>query len=293
MDEDPGDDYSLVENLTQKSWNTVGRFQKAGKSYIIKTYGIAGKQCPPPIVQSIEVLRKISDLTNVQKYIETKITPTKCSNIFEYIEGVDLLTFSGEMSKNYAGTPAVYWTLFWGIFRKIFYIIKELHKKGVVHGDLKPENFVIRSLPSNTYLITLIDFDNATTQEDYENSTYRSFFHFDTETYSPLPNYFQPRVWTWDELTHQENFTLILILYNMYFGTNIKKIWEENESLRSIFPLESTDPKILHTLCDILGNRDSPVFGDIETAIKELEISLKANIPSLILEADGNFYYEV
>lgn len=99
------------------------------------------------LVRELEALLRVQDVSGVQRLV-----------------GVCLDT--NEIITEYAGNTLLQEVLLWGLSMKdklwvtyqVLAIVDRLHKKGLCHNDLKPNNICVCRTPSGPYKVTLIDF---------------------------------------------------------------------------------------------------------------------------------------
>jgi serine/threonine protein kinase len=126
-----------------------------------------------------EILRKLNQL-NIHYFPKSQYITTKNNEhliIRDYIEGSDIKSILNKPIK-YAQIPKSFFTK---AFIEVFNAINLLHKNGIIHGDIKPSNILIKHpthknikywKPSN---IALIDFERALLSNPPSENTYHGF----------------------------------------------------------------------------------------------------------------------
>lgn len=190
-----------------------------GKKCSIKRINITTKEGQKEL-NNFELLqktrKKLSDprfekiLANIQVPIEGIKTAKYCYLIYEFVEGIDIYKFV------IANRSLIDEVCLMGIFRKMIYILKAIHEAGIIHGDIKPENFIISKMESDIK-ITLIDFGNSIDQENYE----KHGLEFGTPGYT-VPARFTNSFADWDSLRRWEYFSLGITFHNITFKTDLK-----------------------------------------------------------------------
>lgn len=282
----------------------VGKFQKSGfPPIIVKIHSRSSKSK----INSLRGYRIQEELMNfpddwlyshIQHLIEssfesTSVTTSKSSGIrefddyyvviFEYVEGKDFFTFAlGEEGD----LPL---ELLIGLFKEMAEIIQALHSKGIVYGDVKPENFLIRKIYPDKplYTVVLIDFENAITKKQYETSPEKHSekpkpYFFPTSIYFPVGNYFlydsdylPPAVCrSWETLKRGEIFCLGLTYYVLCTGKHPNS-WPKNRELyHSLILDRDRGPEVKRRLSSLLEEMiQKKLDSDITTdkVIKTLE----------------------
>ena len=74
--------------------------------------------------------------------------------VMEHIKGPTLLEYF-ERSENFSESDAA------RIMHKILLAVEHLHSTGIIHRDLKLENFIMEDCGNGTYEVKLIDFGYA------------------------------------------------------------------------------------------------------------------------------------
>lgn len=104
-------------------------------------------------------LHKLKDLDGVPKLLLAFFSENTNFIILSRAPGMDLFdyieqhgVFSEKEAKN--------------IMRQLFDILKYIHRKNIIHGDIKPENIIYNG---ETKRITLIDFENDKYTQDYRS----------------------------------------------------------------------------------------------------------------------------
>lgn len=126
------------------------------------------------------------------------------------------------------------------VFLKMATLLQKLHKKGIIHGDLKESNFLFKK-NKDKYDIYIIDFDNSYTNEflpilnegvpyteGYESPEILSFLHSENPE---LDWYLTPET---------DVFTLALIIHNLF----THKFLEEDKDSMAVALLADKDYKI-------------------------------------------------
>ena len=171
------------------------------KTSKINSWGMIGGQCVP---LEICLLQKVSDLPGViglidwfqlpQCFIIVMERPENSEDLFDYTEENDLVP-EGEAHC---------------LFRQAVEIVRRCHAAGVVHRDIKDENFLITKDRQGRKVLKLIDFGAGAFLKD--NDIYTNFDG--TRVYAP-PEWIKHSQYTAVPATV---WTLGILLYNLVCG---------------------------------------------------------------------------
>jgi serine/threonine protein kinase len=122
--------------------------------------------------------------------------------VFDYLDGYDTLTrASSEMSDEMKIVIA----------KKILKSVKKLHKNGIIHADLKPDNIMVNL---TTHDVRIIDFGTAVVEKSpgakYSLRGYTKFF---------LPPHFDKRPASFHTLTKNDFWATGMTLYKLIYGS--------------------------------------------------------------------------
>lgn len=162
-----------------------------------------------------------------------------------------------------------------------------LHKEKIVHGDLKPDNLLIKKKSDTVYITKLIDFDD---------SYFESRPPEDKDNLVGTPEYYSPEQASYimdedDEvegsvLTCKSDIFSLGIIFTEYFTGNkpiitgdYTSIWNcvQNEGALSFNG--SLVPDIEHLLRSMLSLRpaDRPTINEVLSALKNVDITSKGS----------------
>ena len=153
------------------------------------------------MARELEVIMKL-DHPNIVRFYETYQDKKYLHIVMEYCSGGELLNRiidKGNMNEDEARN----------IMKKIFSVIKYIHEKGVVHRDLKLENFLF-SDKSEAAEIKLIDFGLSRTF-DYSNT-----LRLDSVVGTPF--YVAPEILTGNYDYRCDYWSLGVIMYILLSG---------------------------------------------------------------------------
>nr|XP_020664033.1 mitotic checkpoint serine/threonine-protein kinase BUB1 [Pogona vitticeps] len=173
---------------------------------------------------------------------------------------------------------ALYFTI------KILHMIEELHKCGIIHGDIKPDNFVFgeRFLDNDTcdidgtsHGLALIDFGQSIDMSLFPEGTVftgecktSGFQCIEMMTQKP-----------WNYQT--DYFGIAATVYCMLFGTYMKVrneqgIWKPDTVFRRI-PNAEVWTDFFFTLLNIQDCNHLPALGDLRSRLRDVFVSTYAN----------------
>ncbi|CAN3504196.1 hypothetical protein DICA1_F19548 [Diutina catenulata] len=168
----------------------------------------------------------------------------------------------------------------------------DLHEAGVIHGDLKPDNCMVR-ISLQQASITLIDFGRAVDVKNYGESVEFVSKYKPTKQDCPAMNEGKP--WSYDA----DYFGVAAILHTLLFGefikvTNRAGLWELEKPLKRWWQSELWTPLFRLLLNPYSsGQPKTPLRSEIDFQVRKLEAWYSQNskhLPSVLtsLEHDLN-----
>ena len=147
--------YSMPEVLAVTQAATLYRVRKAGKFFIIKTPKDASGQSLAMLRREYELSigRQHPNVVNVFTFEDSTVVGPGI--VMEYVDGRTLTAFLAENP-----TPAMRCRVFEQLLQAVAYI----HRSGIVHNDIKPENILITRADND---VRLIDFGLADDDAHY------------------------------------------------------------------------------------------------------------------------------
>lgn len=147
--------YSMPEVLAVTQAATLYRVRKAGKFFIIKTPKDASGQSLAMLRREYELSigRQHPNVVNVFTFEDSTVVGPGI--VMEYVDGRTLTAFLAENP-----TPAMRCRVFEQLLQAVVYI----HRSGIVHNDIKPENILITRADND---VRLIDFGLADDDAHY------------------------------------------------------------------------------------------------------------------------------
>lgn len=148
----------------------------------------------------LDILKEL-DHSNIVRFFESYEDDKKNYLVLEYCEGPNLV----DVVDLYNGIPDCLAKKF---FYQAVYAVHYIHHAGIVHRDLKLDNFLLKSKDHTNSDIKLIDFGFA-----------RNFKRFDLTTRVGTPWYIAPELfWTHHKYDHRcDNWSLGVLLHMMVF----------------------------------------------------------------------------
>jgi len=169
------------------------RFKSENKIYVLK-YG--------NIEHEREVLNKLKDIKNVQQIIFAGITCGDKDCIITPFYG-NSLDKIGSISESSA------------IWKHLQIALSEIHKRGVTHSDIRPQNICL----SAEQEVTLIDFGLST----------------EIGSQSPLGTYVFSSTDQMLEFPASSNYDFQSLLYTKYYLVNGSLPWNNNDDIETLF----------------------------------------------------------
>ena len=139
----------MPEVLATTSLAVLYRVRKAGKYFIIKTPKDNGGQAYAMLKREYELSigRQHPNVVNVFTFEESTVVGPGI--VMEYVDGRTLTAFLAENP-----SPAMRRRVFEQLLQAVAYI----HRSGIVHNDIKPENILVTRADND---VRLIDFGLA------------------------------------------------------------------------------------------------------------------------------------
>ena len=192
-------DFKLLKTTT---YATLYRASKAGKYFLIKTTKDNSERQLAMLRREYELSIGCDHLNVVHIYTFEGNTPVGAGIIMEYLDGRTLSEYLAENPTIAARNR---------IFEELLSGIGYLHKRGVIHNDLKPKNIII-TRADNT--LKLIDFGLA------DNDA-----HFAMRTLGCTPQYASPELRTQSRaIDARSDIYSLGVLMSEIFGSKYRHI---------------------------------------------------------------------
>ena len=137
---------SEVSLLTSGSRFAIYRIAQDGKYFLFKTTAKDEKRLSELLRREYEISAGCSHPNIVNVITFGEIIPGKTGILMEYVDGRSLLEFLTE-------NPPLKGKV--NVFEQLLSAVEYLHKRGIIHNDLKPDNILISHTGNN---LKLIDF---------------------------------------------------------------------------------------------------------------------------------------
>lgn len=108
------------------------------------------------------------------------------------------------------------------IIKIILYGMDMLHKHGIVHGDIKPDNILFKRTVKGMYVAKIIDFDSSFTEDNIPNDE-----EFQGDMVYLAPESFLFIAEETDELTTKVDVFALGILFHQYFSGDLPEFDRE------------------------------------------------------------------
>lgn len=141
--------YADVELLRTTSHAKLYRMRKAGRLFIAKTVNTADARSIELLKREYELTLGLSHPNVIHVYTYEADTPVGAAIIMEYVDGCTLTEYLAEHPDMAARQR---------VFEQLLSATVYLHKAGVLHNDLKPDNILITR---KNHDVRLIDFGFA------------------------------------------------------------------------------------------------------------------------------------
>jgi serine/threonine protein kinase len=191
--------YQIIKQISSSRVYLCSDLEKSNKLYAIKV-------CPKEQIYNEEfnlrreyIIHSQFDSKHIVATDEAIETEDKFAFLMEYVGG-------GDLSDLISSKGVLPISMVIEIFKKVALALKNVHEKGFIHADIKPENILI----SSSKEILLTDFGLARDVKFIKN--------FDKETKGTL-KYLCPNYLTTGELNYSSDlFSLGLVAYEMLTG---------------------------------------------------------------------------
>ena len=151
--------YTDVELVRVTSHAKLYRMRKAGRLFIAKTVNTADARSIELLKREYELTLGLSHPNIIHVYTYETDTPVGAAIIMEYVDGCTLTEYLTESPDKAARER---------IFEQLLAATEYLHKAGVLHNDLKPDNILITR---KNHDVRLIDFGFADDDSHYMERT--------------------------------------------------------------------------------------------------------------------------
>jgi len=149
------DEYELKEKLGEGAYGSVYKVYQKTTNYIRAVKAIKKKSVyKNEFMNEMEVLKTV-DHPNIIKLFDCYYDNLFYYMVEEYCSGGDLFDYI-KKEKYFTERKASI------IFKQLLSAINYLHKKNIVHRDIKPDNIVFIKTKNNIIFIKLIDFGTST-----------------------------------------------------------------------------------------------------------------------------------
>ena len=148
--------YTDVELVRATSHAKLYRMRKAGRLFIAKTVSTSDARSIELLKREYELTLGLSHPNIIHVYTYETDTPVGAAIIMEYIDGCTLAEYLTECPDKAARER---------IFDQLLAATEYLHKAGVLHNDLKPDNILITR---KNHDVRLIDFGFADDDSHYQ-----------------------------------------------------------------------------------------------------------------------------
>lgn len=134
--------------MPKKIFNNIFEIDNDNMKWIVKIYNNKRH-----LHVELNRLKKLKHIDNIPKVLASFISNKINYIIMSKADGTDLFNYT-HTNDNLSEEDAKH------ITRKLLYILNNIHKENIIHGDIKPENIIYDEETKN---ITLIDFENKHT----------------------------------------------------------------------------------------------------------------------------------
>jgi serine/threonine protein kinase len=242
-----GDEYILIGGLGQGAFGRVdlGRNISDQQLYAIKMIDLSDfdlddrNDIIKQTKQEVEILKTISSANkchpNIVCYYDSfrNKSLTQLYIVMEYIKGTDLTDTMILLKQKYS-MEQVYLILLI-IIRDILSALEYIHSKNIVHGDIKPENIIIREKENISELdynsSVLIDF-GLSCQIRGENSC---------DKVSGTPDYVDPNLYQTHIMKPSNDIWSLGITIMISLGINVWKDFEFDTSIQYVSEISNSN----------------------------------------------------
>ena len=147
--------YTDVELVRVTSHAKLYRMRKAGRLFIAKTVNTSDARSIDLLKREYELALGLSHPNVIHIYTYESDTPIGAAIIMEYVDGCTLTEYLAEHPSKTSRKR---------IFEQLLAATEYLHKAGVLHNDLKPDNILVTR---NNHDVRLIDFGFADDDSHY------------------------------------------------------------------------------------------------------------------------------
>lgn len=132
------------------------RHKKTDLTVAIKIYNFkTNKHRADEFQREVDALKKAVGIPGVLRYYDSQTTDTNGILITEWCTGGSLASLASDMKLHHVEDLAAF----------LFRTLSALHYKKICHGDIKPENILLRNTPFHGELFCLCDFGLCRTTE--------------------------------------------------------------------------------------------------------------------------------
>lgn len=294
-------DFIVAGGMSKISFATNGETEYFIKEFLSPKYPVAG--CPGSPEMIAKKQKKCDDFEKHHKKLNDAIG-SKCSfggnlvfavdffrdgtSYYKITEKIDIASLSTkDISKLSLDKVLI-------ILKTVTHSLKILHDLNIVHGDLKPDNILIKQTTTGGYTTKLIDFDN---------SYFSGEPPINKEEVVGTPEYYSPELAFYikngeevdrKKLTTQSDIFALGVIFCEYltgkkpiFDKKNNYTWEAINNKSTIsFPLDCRTPKLKELISSMLHKEDTqrPKISEVFNALKGSDIAIGETTKSTIDE---------